>query len=102
MQPNTTLTNLDLSWNRIATAHTQRACGCAGLHALTLCLATNSSLERLDLRNTSLDDGCAHAELLAAGVCWQCLPLCCVLCVVCVWPAPFEVYFTVAMFHCNV
>lgn len=66
---NVTLTNLDLSWNRIGG-------GGGGVRALARCLERNSSLVRLDLRHTCLqgsdgevteEDQC-EASVLAAGL----------------------------------
>ena len=67
---NVTLTNLDLSWNRIGGGRG------GGVRALARCLERNSSLVRLDLRHTCLqgcdgevteEDEC-EASVLAAGL----------------------------------
>lgn len=63
---NTVLTNLDLSWNRIGGSDGQRVC--VGVNALALCLAHNTMLLRLDLRNTRLEDVDVDATLLAAAL----------------------------------
>ena len=68
---NVTLTNLDLSWNRIGGGRR------GGVRALARCLERNSSLVRLDLRHTCLQTGCdgevteedeCEASVLAAGL----------------------------------
>ena len=65
-EPNVSLTSLDLSWNRIGGKEGQREG--LGVYALAICLARNSTLERLDISHASLDKVEAEAELLSAAL----------------------------------
>lgn len=73
-EPNTLLTNLDVSWNRIGGNNKLNPPNGGerdrevGINALALCLMRNSSLVRLDLRNTCLDDVEREAAVLAAAL----------------------------------